>query len=95
MPAISNVFLLPIFITITGARNIDSNNNPFVWIEQWKAAGYYEVDHRDLLVPHSGAYVSIDGYHMGIGGDDSWTPNVHQEFLLTDKHYTYQLRLKR
>ncbi|MDF7667194.1 beta-galactosidase [Orbaceae bacterium ESL0727] len=50
-----------------------------------------EKSHRHLLVSNGFAHVSIDAYHMGIGGDDSWTPNVHREFLLTDKQYRYQL----
>ena len=53
-----------------------------------------EKTHRHLLEPMPEAYVSIDAYHMGIGGDDSWTPNVHREYLLTDKHYCYQLKFK-
>ena len=30
---------------------------------------------------------------MGLGGDDSWSPRVHKEFLLKNKvyHYTYAI----
>ncbi|MFN8348080.1 MAG: glycoside hydrolase family 2 TIM barrel-domain containing protein [Spirosomataceae bacterium] len=31
---------------------------------------------------------------MGLGGDDSWTPRTHPEYLLTDKEYTYSFRLR-
>ncbi|MCX8617100.1 beta-galactosidase [Gilliamella sp. B2923] len=60
-------------------------------INQYGTKQLMETSHRHLLEPQTTAYVSIDAYHMGIGGDDSWTPNVHQEYLLTDKHYSYQL----
>ncbi|MWP60862.1 beta-galactosidase [Gilliamella sp. Pas-s25] len=63
-------------------------------INQYGTEQLMAKTHRHLLEPKSCAYVSIDAYHMGIGGDDSWTPNVHREFLLTDKHYNYQLIFK-
>lgn len=63
-------------------------------INQFGTQQLTEKTHRHLLESRSSAYVSIDAYHMGIGGDDSWTPNVHSEFLLTNKHYAYQLIFK-
>lgn len=64
-------------------------------INQYGTKQLTEKTHRHLLVAQQGAYVSIDGFHMGLGGDDSWTPNVHEEFLLTHKHYEYKLSLER
>lgn len=64
-------------------------------INQFGTQQLTQSTHRHLLVKEPGAYVSIDAYHMGIGGDDSWTPNVHTEFLLNRKHYVYQLVIKR
>ncbi len=29
---------------------------------------------------------------LGVGGDDSWTPSVHDEFKLLEEHYHYQVR---
>ena len=63
-------------------------------INQYGTKQLMEKTHRHLLEPMPEAYVSIDAYHMGIGGDDSWTSNVHSEYLLTDKHYCYQLKFK-
>ncbi|USD66634.1 beta-galactosidase [Vibrio sp. SCSIO 43136] len=37
--------------------------------------------------------LNIDHAHMGVGGDDSWSPSVHQEFRLQKKHYRYALTL--
>ena len=31
---------------------------------------------------------------MGVGGDDSWTPSVHDEFKLDRERYRYQVELK-
>lgn len=47
--------------------------------------------HPHELVEEECVYLRIDHKHMGVGGDDSWSPSVHNEFLLNDKHYHYQL----
>ncbi|NAX00616.1 hypothetical protein CAG61_01885, partial [Vibrio sp. V34_P3A8T189] len=39
-------------------------------------------------------YVRIDHQHMGVGGDDSWSPSVHKEYQLCAKSYQYSLTLK-
>ena len=39
-------------------------------------------------------YVRIDGFHMGVGGDDSWSPSVHSEYLLEKKSYHYKIKLQ-
>jgi beta-galactosidase len=33
-------------------------------------------------------YVHVDLHQMGLGGDDSWNPRVHEEYRLTAKSYT-------
>ena len=39
--------------------------------------------------------VNVDMAQMGLGGDDSWTPRVHPEYLLpATKSYTYSFRLR-
>lgn len=50
-----------------------------------------ETSHRHLLQPQAGTWVNIDGFHMGVGGDDSWSPSVSPEFLLSAGRYHYQL----
>lgn len=40
---------------------------------------------------NEGCFLRIDTKHMGIGGDDSWNPSVHPEFLLCEKSYRYQV----
>ncbi|MDK1703788.1 beta-galactosidase [Serratia rubidaea] len=50
-----------------------------------------ETSHRHLLQPEEGVWLNIDGFHMGIGGDDSWSPSVAPEYLLSAGRYRYQL----
>jgi beta-galactosidase len=40
-------------------------------------------------LPHH--VLRLDAAHMGVGGDDSWSPSVHEEFLLKQKAYRYRL----
>ncbi|MBT4288413.1 MAG: DUF4981 domain-containing protein, partial [Deltaproteobacteria bacterium] len=35
-------------------------------------------------------YIHLDHLHMGLGGDDSWSPRVHPEFLIKPKTYFYK-----
>ncbi|WP_213135310.1 beta-galactosidase [Citrobacter sp. FP75] len=50
-----------------------------------------ETSHRHLLQPEAGTWLNIDGFHMGVGGDDSWSPSVSPEYLLSAGHYHYQI----
>ena len=50
-----------------------------------------ETSHHHLLREEQGVWVNIDGFHMGVGGDDSWSPSVSPEFLLSATHYAYSL----
>jgi beta-galactosidase len=50
-----------------------------------------ETSHRHLLQPEAGSWLNIDGFHMGVGGDDSWSPSVSPEFLLSAGRYHYQV----
>ncbi len=43
----------------------------------------------------TGTVLNIDWQQMGLGGDDSWTPRTHPEYLLpATKPYTYRFRLR-
>ncbi|MBD1557202.1 beta-galactosidase [Vibrio sp. S9_S30] len=53
-----------------------------------------QATHTKDLVETGLLYVNVDGAHMGVGGDDSWTPSVHAEYQLTDHSYHYQVTLK-
>ncbi len=46
------------------------------------------------LQPEKGLYLHLDGFHMGIGGDDSWSPSVHPDYQLGAGIYRYQVTLQ-
>ncbi len=54
-----------------------------------------ETSHRHLLREEPGTWLNIDGFHMGVGGDDSWSPSVSPDFLLSAGHYVYSITWKR
>lgn len=52
-----------------------------------------EKDHWHLMRPEEGVWITLDHRHMGVGGDDSWTPSVHPQWLLEEAQWHYQLTL--
>ena len=47
--------------------------------------------HTNELVADDWLYLRLDAEHMGVGGDDSWSPSVHAQYLLDKPQYRYQL----
>ena len=45
--------------------------------------------HTNELVKDDMVHVHIDHQHMGVGGDDSWSPSTHKEYLLESKQFSY------
>lgn len=64
-------------------------------ISRYSQEQLHEVTHRHLLKEEAGSWLNIDGYHMGVGGDDSWSPSVSPEFLLSAPRYHYALSWKK
>ncbi|MRT58600.1 beta-galactosidase [Enterobacteriaceae bacterium RIT693] len=54
-----------------------------------------EATHRHVLKEEDGSWLNIDGYHMGVGGDDSWSPSVSPEYLLSASRYHYAVSWKK
>lgn len=52
------------------------------------------TSHRHLLQQEDGCWLHLDGFHMGVGGDDSWSPSVSPEFLLSQQRWHYALTLR-
>ncbi|HCC0887311.1 TPA: beta-galactosidase [Salmonella enterica] len=63
-------------------------------ISRYSQRQLMETSHRHLLQAEAGVWLNIDGYHMGVGGDDSWSPSVSPEFQLSARHYRYQIAWK-
>jgi beta-galactosidase len=56
--------------------------------EALAAAGHpHQVERTDDVVLH------LDAKHMGVGGDDGWTSQVHPEFRVYPGHYHFGFRL--
>ncbi|XP_074592645.1 uncharacterized protein LOC141848510 [Curcuma longa] len=49
--------------------------------------------HNHYLVEKDYVEVHLDHKHMGLGGDDSWTPCVHDEYLVPPVPYSFSIRL--
>jgi beta-galactosidase len=48
----------------------------------------HELTRLDQVILH------LDGWHMGVGGDDGWMSRVHEEFLIYPGEYRYGVRLR-
>ena len=49
--------------------------------------------HEHQLSAEGGLYLYLDGFHMGVGGDDSWTPSTKPGYQLTEKCYEWSFTL--
>jgi beta-galactosidase len=49
--------------------------------------------HNHELIAEPGLYVYLDALHMGVGGDDSWSPSVKPAYLLSDSQYCWEFIL--
>lgn len=53
-----------------------------------------EVARHDFeLRKGTNVHVHVDCAHMGVGGDDSWSPAVRKEYLVPPKLYIFNLRI--
>lgn len=62
-------------------------------VQPWSLEQLMTVTHWHKMVPEDGVTISLDAQHMGVGGDDSWTPGVLKKWLLLDREWHYQLTL--
>jgi len=62
-------------------------------VQPWSLAQLMTTSHWHRMVAEEGAWISLDARHMGIGGDDSWTPSVLDKWLLSETEWRYQLSL--
>ncbi|HHQ4711150.1 beta-galactosidase [Aeromonas veronii] len=50
--------------------------------------------HQSDLVAEEGLWVCLDGVHMGVGGDDSWSQSVRPEYQLLERRYRWGCTLR-
>jgi len=53
-----------------------------------------EAKHTYALVRRDEVILHLDGWHMGVGGDDGWMASVHPEFLIFPGKYHYAVQFK-
>jgi beta-galactosidase len=53
-----------------------------------------EAKHIIALQPRDEVILHLDGWHMGVGGDDGWMSQVHKEFLIFPGIYYFAFKLK-
>ena len=49
--------------------------------------------HDSHLVRDERVHVHLDAAHMGVGGDDSWSPSVHEEFFVRPGRHEFVMTL--
>jgi len=52
-----------------------------------------KAKHQDELVKSKYVEVHLDHVHMGVGGDDSWSPSVHKDAQIDDSYWKFGLVL--
>ena len=62
-------------------------------VSQYSMKQLMEAQHEYELVPEGGLFVNVDGFHMGVGGDDSWSPSAKPKYLLTSSNYSWRFSL--
>ena len=63
-------------------------------VSQYGQEQLASATHTHELVRSEGLYVYIDGFHMGVGGDDSWSPSVKTRYRLLEREYQWAFVLK-
>ncbi|MDP7465110.1 MAG: beta-galactosidase small subunit, partial [Candidatus Marinimicrobia bacterium] len=53
-----------------------------------------EATHTYMVDQDGPVTVNVDHKVMGLGGDDSWNPRTHDEFLIHPDHYVYSFLLR-
>jgi beta-galactosidase len=58
-------------------------------VSQYGQEQLAHATHTYELMKAEGLYVYIDGFHMGVGGDDSWSPSVKTKYRLLERVYQW------
>lgn len=52
-----------------------------------------EMSHDCDLQPSGHTHVHLDAAHMGVGGDDSWSPSVREQYLVPPGTFSFRFAL--
>lgn len=58
-------------------------------VSRYSQQQLHETTHHHLLREEPGCWLNLDAFHMGVGGDDSWSPSVSPEFILQKRQLRY------
>jgi len=58
-------------------------------IHDYSPTELFDSKNTTILKKGNKTWLNIDLKQMGLGGDDSWTPRVHNEYLLKEKSYQF------
>ncbi|GAB4010635.1 glycoside hydrolase family 2 TIM barrel-domain containing protein [Spirosoma migulaei] len=76
-------------VSTSSHLNINARNYTDAALLKAKQPNTQEVERGNVTV------VNVDMAQMGLGGDDSWSPRVHADYLLpATKPYTYSFRMR-
>ncbi|WP_169081793.1 glycoside hydrolase family 2 TIM barrel-domain containing protein [Paenibacillus sp. PL91] len=73
-------------ITAAGNFHFDIHHHS---IEEYDNAAY-----ADELSPSDAVYLNIDHKHAGLGGDNGWSKNIHDEYKIVKGIYVYKITLE-
>ena len=79
---------------VIGSVCIERIDDDFAFaVSDFGVESLMRAEHTFECIEQSALHVHVDGYHMGVGGDDSWTPSVRPEYLLNAETYRWGFRL--
>jgi beta-galactosidase len=62
-------------------------------VSRFPLASFSAAGHDEELVADGAVHVHLDAAHMGVGGDDSWSPAVWEEYAVEPKAYDFSVLL--
>ncbi|CAL5226900.1 g9773 [Coccomyxa viridis] len=60
---------------------------------RYSIASLMAAKHDYELVPDAYTHLHLDHRHMGVGGDDSWSPSLHKEYAVDPREYEFSMLL--
>ena len=75
-------------LKITGQPLLEAN------VQNYSLRALNDSKTSHSLVRGEKTYIHVDLKQMGLGGDDSWSPRVHEEYQLRDMAYRLRFSLK-
>lgn len=83
----NNKDLNGIFISTSDSSHLQMS------VSNYTAKELSRATHQDDLVESGTIQIHLDHAHMGVGGDDSWSPSVHNDAIIKDCAWKFGLIL--